>query len=729
MTRSVWVLAALGLAAALAADVCAGDDDGVPISGDDFVVTGRVKIKPGVYRVADKNGDGVIHVKGDGTTLDLTGVTLIGAADDASPDAFAGVGVSVDGAKDVTINGGAVRGFKIGVRAHDAPGVHLASIDASGNYKQHLRSTVEREDASDWLFGHENDDGHWERDYGAGIALANCAGATVESCVVHHGQNGLLLDHCDKARVFDGDFSFNSGWGVALWRTCDAVVCRNKADFCVRGYSHGRYARGQDSAGVLVYEQCSRNTFALNSATHGGDGFFLYAGNETLKKTGEGGCNDNVVYRNDFSSAVANGIEATFSRGNRFVGNRLYGCDHGVWAGYSWETTIAGNEIIGCASGVSIEHGHENTVSMNKFTECRTAVHLWTDDDPDLANSAFGRGRDTTSRKNRVVDGNEFLGDGVDVLLDGDRESEVSSNVSRGGLIVERRGDTSGVRIDRTTQIGPTRPWVPQLPTLPGQWALAFDAHPSGDRSVIQIDEWGPLHPGESRLFPADSDFVGVARLSVLCIDKTPVGPPGAYLVGRGSFEVTSLTKGFVAEPMSGDAPATIVVRSIGNARPGAFPFEIVVEYAHAIHRARGTVSSIPWDLRFFKWTTDPRTDAEAWESLLSGPPVETRRVDGLDFQWHGEAVDEKVGRDHWGTLATSDVEIAAGKWRLATVSDDGMRVWLDGVLVVDDWTQHGPTPHDVDLDLAAGKHAIRVEHFQIDGWAALRVTLAPVAK
>jgi hypothetical protein len=46
---------------------------------------------------------------------------------------------------------------------------------------------------------------------------------------------------------------------------------------------------------------------------------------------------------------------------------------------------------------------------------------------------------------------------------------------------------------------------------------------------------------------------------------------------------------------------------------------------------------------------------------------------------------------------------------------------------VIDDWTWHGPTPHDVDLDLAAGSHPIRVEHFELDGYAALRCSVEPV--
>ena len=84
----------------------------------------------------------------------------------------------------------------------------------------------------------------------------------------------------------DNDFSFNSGWGIALWRCARNVISRNAVDFCVRGYSHGVYNRGQDSAGIFVFEQNNENVFAENSATHGGDCFFGFAGREALGQTG-----------------------------------------------------------------------------------------------------------------------------------------------------------------------------------------------------------------------------------------------------------------------------------------------------------------------------------------------------------------------------------------------------------------------------------------------------------
>ncbi len=686
---------------ASAIDSPADDAAGVPIPADDFVVTGNVKIKPGAYRIADANGDGVIHVRGDRTNLDLAGVTLIGAADEALPDSFVGVGVSIDGAKDVTITGGAVRGFKIGLRAHDAPAVRLAGVDASGNFKQHLKSTVDREDASDWLFGHENDDGHWERDYGAGIALKNCVGATVEKSVVRGGQNGVLLDRCDKARVFDGDFSFNSGWGVALWRTCDAVISENRADFCVRGYSHGRYARGQDSAGFLVFEQSSRNKFDANSATHGGDGFFLYAGNETLKKTGEGGCNDNDVRGCDFSFAVANGIEATFSRGNRFLENGLNHCEHGVWAGYSFDTQISINQISHCVNGVSIEHGRSNRISGNDITGCRVGVQLWSDLDAELAGSAFGRKHDARSSGSKIT-GNRFAGNGTDIRLADDQNSGARENEFKQEPKIVREGDTTGAEVDLKSVSGGitcfTGFYFPRVPKF-------------RDRKYILVDDWGPVPPDETRLFPARQDAVGPAKLSLLGVDK--------------KFEILSLTDGFVAEPMKGDLPAVVTVRqAAGRLLPR--PFKISVALGDDIRQAEGTVASMPWEVRFFQWTKDPREDADAWKALLAGAPVETRRVDGLDFDWKSAAVSEAVGADHFGTLATGDVQTTAGRWTLRTLSDDGIRVWVDGKLVIDDWTHHGPTPHDVELDLSAGKHAIRVEHFEIDGWAVLRASLSP---
>ena len=183
---------------------------------------------------------------------------------------------------------------------------------------------------------HQNEKDEWLR-FGAGIYLRSTATAPRSITPPRvQGQNGLMVTHSSGLKIWNNTFQFLSSIGVGLYRVSDSTIMHNRIDWCVRGYSHGFYNRGQDSAGLLMYEQSSNNTVAYNSVTHGGDGLFLWAGQSTMD-TGQGGSNDNLFYGNDFSHAPTNGIEATFSR-NRFIDNRVEENWHGVWGGYSFDS-------------------------------------------------------------------------------------------------------------------------------------------------------------------------------------------------------------------------------------------------------------------------------------------------------------------------------------------------------------------------------------------------------
>src|SRR5262249_6358598 len=200
--------------------------------------------------------DGVYIIETDNVTLDFGGATLEGADAGTPADQFVGRGIVVRHAKNVTIKNATIRGFKVAIYAEDCPNLHIENCDVSRNYRQHLKSTPQREHNDDWLFGHENDQNEWLR-YGAGIYLLRCDKAELRGNRARNGQNGICLSRCDEARVELNDMSFMSGWGLAMWRSCKCKVLSNRFDYCVRGYSHGVYARGQDSTGILVYEQCS----------------------------------------------------------------------------------------------------------------------------------------------------------------------------------------------------------------------------------------------------------------------------------------------------------------------------------------------------------------------------------------------------------------------------------------------------------------------------------------
>lgn len=63
------------------------------------------------------------------------------------------------------------------------------------------------------------------------------------------------------------------------------------------------------------------------------------------------------------------------------------------------------------------------------------------------------------------------------------------------------------------------------------------------------------------------------------------------------------------------------------------------------------------------------------------------------------------------------------GRYRLTTVSDDGVRLWVDGRLLVDNWTDHGSTEDEGSIDLSAGRPVdVRLEYYQGSGGAVIRL-------
>jgi mannan endo-1,4-beta-mannosidase len=80
--------------------------------------------------------------------------------------------------------------------------------------------------------------------------------------------------------------------------------------------------------------------------------------------------------------------------------------------------------------------------------------------------------------------------------------------------------------------------------------------------------------------------------------------------------------------------------------------------------------------------------------------------------------------------IAQTRLPLARGTWTLSTLSDDGVRVSVDGKPVIENWTWHGPTRDEGKLDLGADKSVeIVVEHFQIDGYAVLEFSLTRQAE
>jgi parallel beta-helix repeat protein len=692
-----------------------------------MVITKSIRVAARTYSLPATAPDSpVLTIRGDNISVDFAGAILEGAGGSGSPDRRAGIAVMIDGGRNVRILNARIRGYKFGIIARGTRGLTLIDNDLSYNWKPRLYSIVEHESLIDWLSFHHNDKDEWLR-YGAGAYLADVQGGEIRGNTITQGMNGVMLVRAGGLRIWNNDFSFNSGLGIGLYRSSGNTIMHNRVDYNVRGYSEGFYRRGQDAADLLIYEQSNRNTVAYNSMTHGGDGVFLWAGQSTMD-TGEGGANDNVFYMNDFSFAPANGIEATFSR-NSFIQNFIEGSDYGMWGGYSFGSRIVANRFVDNRTGIAIEHGQNDTIVANIIVGDSTGIRLWADS---IVPSDWGypKHRDTRSR-DHVVDGN---------LIGRGRVGVRASNTS-GLAVINNRftevdstlvlRDTTRVTLSANTAID-TAPWPRRFLRAPRELVDSVLPLPGGflpsradtglagrPRSAIVVDEWGPYDYRSPKLWPVDSTRAVPLRLRVL-------GPSGKWrVVSRRGIASLSTESGSVGDTVAvipksdstGDWELTLEYTGRATVSPLGAELGAGRPYIFSYSRFE---PHIEWTARFLKWadsTSDPRLHPERIGTLDS---ILTLHLPRLDYE--GYAALPGLPREDFVIDARGSVELPPGEYTLRTISDDGIRVWVDGSLVIDHFA-----PHESAVDFAAltgGRHEVRVLYYQGDGWYELRAEI-----
>jgi parallel beta-helix repeat protein len=695
------------------------------------VITRSARVAPRVYRLAapESADSAVVTIRGDDITLDFAGATMEGLPSDSNPDLATGVAVRVDGGRNVRILNARIRGYKFGILARHTKNLSLIDNDLSYNWKPHLYSVIEHESLIDWLSFHHNEKDEWLR-YGAGAYLTDVEAGEIRGNTVTQGMNGLMLVRTNGLRIWNNNFSFNSGVGIGLYRSSGNSIMHNQADFDVRGYSESFYRRGQDAADLLMYEQSNKNVVAFNSLTHGGDGLFLWAGQSTMD-TGEGGANDNLFYMNDFSFAPANGIEATFSR-NVFIRNYVQGCEYGMWGGYSFGSRIVGNRFLDNRTGIAIEHGQTNVIVANIFVDDSTAIRVW-GDSIEPSEWGYPKHRDTRSNNYRI-DGNMFGRGRVGVRAANTSALIVVNNRFMGVDSVTVVRDSTGYSFgDNTTALDapwPRRFLRPPLELVDSVLPLAGGFMPSRPdtslagrpRSAIILDEWGPYDYRSPKLSPVDSTREIPLRLRTL-------GPPGRWRVTslRGvasvSPEIGVIGDTIAVAPKAdsvGDWELTLEYTGTATTSPRGIVLPARTPYAFSYGRFE---PPIDWTTRFFKWsdsTADPRRTPDAMTVLTRSAPILTARLPRLDYE--GYRALPNLPREDFALEATGAVDLAPGEYTLRTLSDDGVRVWVDGALVIDNWK-----PHETAVDfapLAGGHHDLRVQYYQGDGWYELRVDI-----
>ncbi|MCL6601676.1 MAG: hypothetical protein K6T94_02290 [Paenibacillus sp.] len=108
----------------------------------------------------------------------------------------------------------------------------------------------------------------------------------------------------------------------------------------------------------------------------------------------------------------------------------------------------------------------------------------------------------------------------------------------------------------------------------------------------------------------------------------------------------------------------------------------------------------------------------------LSGTPVIVRNDTALDFNWRLLSPDAALGVDFFSVRWTGKIKpLYSETYQIYTNSDDGIRVWIDGVSVIDSWIKQSGTERQGSITLKAGQlYDIKVEYYENQGDARARL-------
>ena len=115
--------------------------------------------------------------------------------------------------------------------------------------------------------------------------------------------------------------------------------------------------------------------------------------------------------------------------------------------------------------------------------------------------------------------------------------------------------------------------------------------------------------------------------------------------------------------------------------------------------------------------------------TTLKGNPVLTRADKQIDFDWETKKPDEAVSADNFSASWEGKVTLGEDA-KLAVTSDDGIRLYVDGKLVIDNWKASDSVTLTTDETYKADSiHDIKIEYYEGSGNAIVKFQYLPAAQ
>jgi len=121
-------------------------------------------------------------------------------------------------------------------------------------------------------------------------------------------------------------------------------------------------------------------------------------------------------------------------------------------------------------------------------------------------------------------------------------------------------------------------------------------------------------------------------------------------------------------------------------------------------------------------WTARYFTNAN-----LAGSPAVIRGETQVGGNWGSGSPLPAIPNDNWSAEWSTNLTLDGGEYRINASADDGVRVFVDGILVIDEWHVASGEQYSVLRSLARGSHSFTVQFYEAAGLAFLNFSLEGV--
>lgn len=132
-----------------------------------------------------------------------------------------------------------------------------------------------------------------------------------------------------------------------------------------------------------------------------------------------------------------------------------------------------------------------------------------------------------------------------------------------------------------------------------------------------------------------------------------------------------------------------------------------------------GGLMTVPAAAQSGSWTGEYFNNAG-----LSGSPAFTLVENSPSHDWSSASPGANIPVDYFSARWTSVQTVNAGSYQLAIRADDGVRVFVDGGLVLNEWHLATGATYNTTLNLTGGQHTFVVEYYENAGLAYLNYSL-----